>query len=317
MPCPQRSSPAAPLQFTVQSQAHQPAQPGQSRPVPAQQQQQHQQQQQQQQQHQQQQADPAFSHQSACSQRSPAEQARHSGAAASGGQDNQRGLSVHGRVMHSSQPLRRVSSQGNPAPMFRHPAASQQQQKSVSQQAAAAFDAPWVRPETLRQRRRSRSQGDLPLLALPLIPVQPPDGSRSATARQALQPVDADLAPQFNSFPDQPPAVAAQQQERQHSPGTSPAALPASRTAAGALLPQPQQQQHVAVNSTAAVVPCHQEAQHHPATTLSHVAARPLDSQRYACCRAWFHARGRCHSLTAITDVSLWLCMLIADCSDL
>jgi hypothetical protein len=298
VPCPQRSSPAAPLQMTAQRFAHQPAQPGQHWASPAQHEQQH--------------AHPASHHQSAHSQRLPAEPAQHSGAAASWGANNQHGLSAHRRVMHSSQPLRRVSSQGNPAPMFRHPAATQQQQQqqpqpqqqqpqqqSVSQQAATAVDDSWVRPETSRQRRRSRSQGDLPLLSLPLIPVQPMDCRSSPTALQPLQQVDADCAPQLNSFPETPPAAAAQPQERDHAPGTSPALPGPSRTAAEALLPAPQQQQHPTA-SPIATPSGHQEAQHHPAATLSHAAARPLDSQRYACCRKWCHARGGRHRLTAI-----------------
>ena len=248
------------------------------------------------------QAHPAFSHQPAYSQRSPAEQARNSSAAASWGADNQHG---HQRVMHSSQPLRRVSSQGNPAPMFRHPAATQQQQQQqqqlqqqwVSQQAAAAVDAPLGRPETLRQRRRSRSQGDLPLLSLPLIPVRPQDSSRSPTALQPLQQVDADLAPQCNSFPEAPPAAAAEQQDRHHSPRcitslgfgqqASSRSPPAAASAAATRGCQPSRCHARPSGGTASSTSC---------ASACTVAAHGL-SAVCPCCCAWGHALHWCQSI--------------------
>jgi hypothetical protein len=283
VPCPQRSSPTAAVLPASQPAGQLPVQTARHPPSPSQRQQWH--------------VQPGPSRQPPRSQRSPAAQAPDLHVSAPFGPHGQQGHPAHQPAAGNSLPLRRISSQGNPAPAPSHSAAAQQrylsqqqqqQQRPCCQQPAAEVTVPMGSGRTSRQRRRSLSQGDAPLSLAPVSAPQmlSPGGT---AALQPVVPAGGELAPQLNSFPHEAHAAAVQPPEQRRRQGGSPP--PASTHPPEALL-QPRQHGQQPTAGPAATLLNTQGAQRQSAAAASAppVATRPLDSQRYegSCARGLY-----------------------------
>lgn len=119
---------------------------------------------------------------------------------------------VRKRSRSSSQPVRQAgqdSALGKASDDLRAAQPQQQRLQQQGQQAAASDGTDVPVAGRTQRRRRSSSQGDMPLSTAPLVaPEAIPSGQLSLRSRSAM---DAEVAPQLSSFPEPSPAAAGQQ----------------------------------------------------------------------------------------------------------